>query len=673
MRTTLTLLLALASLQLAASAETLTYADLADRLIDLQRLAVLPEPGETCAQWSSYNRASRYDVATGTYVDWSRNGDGHGFIRKEDATLVLAEMQGPGCIWRIWSAGPMDGHVKIYLDGAPEPAVDLPFSGYFNRENPPFIYPSLVYEASSGRNCYVPIPYQKSCKIVAEGRWGAFYHFTYSTFPEGTEVPTLKLPLSPSQCDALQNVDDFLSNQLGANPSPNTESEVVAANLTISPGSSATAANLEGERAVTSLVVKIPASMSLDEAASVLRNTLLRITWDGEDEPAVWAPLGDFFGTVPGINLYTSLPLGMTEDGFYSHWYMPFAKSALVELVNEGDAPIALEIAINHAPLSLPIEKLGRFHAKWHRDASLPTDPERSVDWTLLTTRGRGRYCGVMLHVWNPRGGWWGEGDEKFFVDGEKFPSTFGTGSEDYFGYAWSDPALFHKAYHAETFNRAANRGHISVSRWHIPDNVPFQSSFEGSIEKYFPNDRPTLYAATAYWYLAPAGTDPYQPVPPSQRTGYYDYILPSFPKGTISFDFELLRIMDTSGRSARKVQRPYAGNGQRWRYLLWKGAHPGDRLVFETLPLADAGVYEVTVALAETRRSGTVQFYLDGNELGQPVSTRSQSPRKSVSFPLGTARLAEGQHLLAVEMLDTDPADLALQSITLESIPTIE
>ena len=63
----------------------------------------------------------------------------------------------------------------------------------------------------------------------------------------------------------------------------------------------------------------------------------------------------------------------------------------------------------------------------------------------MLQTEGRGRFCGVMLHVWNPRGGWWGEGDEKFFVDGEKFPSTIGTGSEDYFGYAWCNPHLFQK------------------------------------------------------------------------------------------------------------------------------------------------------------------------------------------------------------------------------------
>ena len=98
-------------------------------------------------------------------------------------------------------------------------------------------------------------------------------------------------------------------------------------------------------------------------------------------------------------------------------------------------------------------------------------------------------------------------------MDCEKFPSTFGTGSEDYFGYAWSSPALFQHAYHNQTISMN-NKGHISVNRWHITDNVPFQRSYEGCIEKYYPNRRPCLYASTVYWYLAPDGKDPYQPVP---------------------------------------------------------------------------------------------------------------------------------------------------------------
>ena len=77
-----------------------------------------------------------------------------------------------------------------------------------------------------------------------------------------------------------------------------------------------------------------------------------------------------------------------------------------------------------------------------------------------------------MLHIWNPQGGWWGEGDDKFFVDGEKFPSSFGTGSEDYFGYAWSSPVLFQHAYHNQTHNDGGSKGHVSANRWHIPDAV---------------------------------------------------------------------------------------------------------------------------------------------------------------------------------------------------------
>ena len=119
----------------AGAAENLTYVDLVNRLTDLEHLAVIPASGERCAQWSSYDRKSRYDEATGKYVAWDANGDGGGIIRKEGDKLVFAEMEGPGCIWRIWSAAPGQGHVRIFLDGKTEPVVDLPFVGYFDLKN----------------------------------------------------------------------------------------------------------------------------------------------------------------------------------------------------------------------------------------------------------------------------------------------------------------------------------------------------------------------------------------------------------------------------------------------------------------------------------------------------------------------------------------------------------
>ena len=199
---------------------------------------------------------------------------------------------------------------------------------------------------------------------------------------------------------------------------------------------------------------------------------------------------------------------------------MPFAKIAAVELDNDDAVARKVEIELAMRRWAADFNGLGYFHAKWHRDTfELPKD--RWPDWVMLRTQGRGRFCGTMLHVWNPRGGWWGEGDEKFFVDGEKFPSTFGTGSEDYFGYAWCCPALFQRPYHAQTMTEQ-NKGHQSVLRWQIADNVPFESAFEGCIEKYDHPGPSVKYANTVFWYLSPDGVDPYEPVPVAERDGYY-------------------------------------------------------------------------------------------------------------------------------------------------------
>jgi hypothetical protein len=430
----------------ASPAERLTYIDLINRLTDLEHLATLPAPGEKCQQWSSYDRRSKYDQASGKYVGWFANGDGNGIIRKEGDTQVFAEMEGPGVIWRIWSALANKGHVKIYLDGAAEPAVDLPFIGYFNRENEPFTHPALVHMTARGQNCYVPIPYQKSCKIVGQGDWGRYFHFTYTTYPKGTILPTFKRKLSAAESKALDKAAKILTqgfDPTGTRSGQRTSHDTVE----VIPGQTAGVVKLKGPRAITALKVKMDLPESPDDR-KILRELVLSIYWDGEKDPSVCVPLGDFFGTAPGVNKYKSLPLGMTDEGLYSYWYMPFAESAVVKVTNDGEKTRTINFSITDVPLTKPIEMLGRFHAKWHRDAFLPEEPGRDasphcIDWTMLKTQGRGRFCGVMLHVWNPRGGWWGEGDEKFFVDGEKFPSTIGTGSEDYFGYAWCDPTLF--------------------------------------------------------------------------------------------------------------------------------------------------------------------------------------------------------------------------------------
>jgi hypothetical protein len=398
---------------------------------------------------------------------------------------------------------------------------------------------------------------------------------------------------------------------------------------------------------------ELPAS---PEDRTVVRQLALQIRWDGEANPSVWAPLGDFFGTAAGANKYRSLPSGLTEDGWwYSHWYMPFAKGAVIELLNDGPTAREVTFEVAHAPLQQDPSKLGRFHAKWHRDAFLPAEPERQIDWTMLKTEGAGRFLGVMLHVWNPRGSWWGEGDEKFFVDGEKFPSTIGTGSEDYFGYAWCNPTLFQNCYHNQTISMG-NKGHVCVNRWHVTDNIPFQRSFEGAIEKYYPNKRPTLYASTVYWYLAPGGKDPYLPQPVTERAGYWQEVPVFAVRGVL--EGERLKILGKTGGNPQEQDLGGFPGGQ-WSneaHLWWIEAKPGDKLDL-AIPVAAGGKKKLILQMTKARDYGIVQLCLDGQKLGEPIDLYDPEVVPTGPVNLGTHELSAGEHKLTVEITGANPS----------------
>ncbi|MBN2506860.1 MAG: DUF2961 domain-containing protein [Verrucomicrobia bacterium] len=638
----------------AGAADPLTYVDLVKRLTDLERLAQLPPEGERCQQWSSYDRASRYNPATGKYETWDANGDGGGVIRREGDLQVFAEMEGPGCIWRMWSARPEQGRVRMYLDGAETPAVDLPFLGYFDGKHEPFTRAALVHTVARGWNNYTPIPYQTSCKIVAEKGWGAYYQFVVTTYPKGTQLPTFKRKLTPDEHAALDAANRTLA---ACGPLELPGATAHRSDVVLEPGKPVKA-DWAGPAAFRSIRARVDLPPSPQDR-EMLREVTLQIRWDGEAAPSVWAPLGDFFGTAAGANGYQSLPSGLTRDGWwYCNWNMPFAKSAELTLLNEGTEPRRVTLEILSAPVAGDLGALGRFHTKWHRDAFLPTEPERAIDWTLLKTTGRGRFLGVMLHVWNPRGSWWGEGDEKFFVDGEKFPSTIGTGSEDYFGYAWCNPSLFTHAYHNQTISMN-NKGHVCVNRWHVTDNIPFQHSFEGAIEKYFPNQRPTLYACTVYWYAAAGSQDPYAPAPVAERVGYWTDIRPFVVKGAL--EGEQLKVLRKSAGHARTQElSAHGGQWSRDAHLWWTGATPGDILEV-AMPVAEAGRYALTAAFTKARDYAIVQVALDGRKLGQPLDLYNPAVVPSGPVNLGTHDLSAGEHRFRLEIAGAN--DRALKS----------
>jgi hypothetical protein len=420
----------------------------------------------------------------------------------------------------------------------------------------------------------------------------------------------------------------------------------------VGPGESALLFELRGPRAVQGLSLELdfPEGMKSDVDAMfrAMREWMVEIRWDGEAEPSVRVPFGDFFGGVADSS-YRSFPASLTVGKGRCGWFMPFAKSAEILIRNEGAAARMVRGRAVTVPLSHPAEKYGRFHAKWHRDEKNHDDPDRSVDWSLLKVNGRGRYVGCMLHVWNPLGLWWGEGDEKFFVDGERFPSTFGTGTEDYFGYAWCCPDFFERPLHNQP-RGSDNRAHVCVNRWHTADAIPFQKSFEGSLEKYFRNDRGTLYAATAFFYLEPGVADGYRAYPPKERR---DYCTPNGIKPVLAGVQEaetLRRIAIPNGRVIPKVrigwgeqERSNEGDGT------WEGGKPGDVLKLGVKVPKD-GLYLVEMKFSMDRFSGMADLFLDDKKLVRDLDLYAPTHTGNVLVKTyGPLRLKQGEAVLEI------------------------
>ncbi len=649
----------------AVTSESLEYPDLVRRLWDLDHVAILPPAGERCAQWSSWDRASRYDAGADRYIDWNANGDGTGFLRQENGRLVLAEMSGPGCIWRIWSAQPQSGAVRLILDG--KVVVDMPFTNFFTGQHAPFDFPNLAYTAARGYNLYLPIPYRRSCVVLAETNWGRFYHFTYTTFAPGTEVPTFEAPLPAVWRDALRDADRRLGTALEAVPPPPPEAiHGETADLAL-PGRALRLAHIRTARRIVHFEMTIAARDREDQIAAH-RELVLRMRWDGETQPAVECPVGDFFGSAPGINPFRTWPTAMENERLVSRWPMPFASEAIIEVANEGGEPRPVRMRLAHVAETRAPDIFGRFHARWHRGLG-PVRPDRHPDWPFLIVGGRGRFCGLMLHVWNPIGGryepakpghwWWGEGDEKFFVDGEPFPSTFGTGTEDYFGYAWGCPEKFQRPFHAQTMSED-NAGHQSLVRWHVADNVPFQSRFEGCLEKYFPDERPTLYTAAVFWYMAPGGRHGIGLPPVHERHGW---VRPPPEAG----GFRLAAIPPGSVRTQNMSQFT-SGSWDQNDQLWWTGGRPGDRIELFIRP-PKAGRHRLRLILTRARDYGIVRFDLDDRPCGEPVDLYHPTVAPLGPVDLGTHEFSAEDHRLGVTIVGANPAAMPAYMFGLDQV----
>ncbi|WEV65715.1 glycoside hydrolase family 172 protein [Bifidobacterium sp. ESL0764] len=296
----------------------------------------------------------------------------------------------------------------------------------------------------------------------------------------------------------------------------------------IASGASVNLADISGPGCITHLWFTV--NSKTDSAHHfVLRDLLLRFYWDDEATPSVECPLGDFFCNGFGATCaFSSFPVVVAPNrGLNCYWRMPFARHARIELVNQHENPIPdffyqVDYVLYDDPL--PADTV-YFHAQWRRQAIT----EKQSDYVILdNVNGSGHYVGTYLALASLERGWWGEGEMKFYIDDDgEYPTICGTGTEDYFGGAWSfmdqdrketfernytapfigypyysrhDP-LEPSLYHNDDMN--PERG---MYRWHIPDPIVFRKNLRVTLQQIGSREggnfeRQDDISSVAYWY----------------------------------------------------------------------------------------------------------------------------------------------------------------------------
>lgn len=623
-----------------------TLESLLSEMTDLTALTRLPDPAYTVKQFSSYDRKSQ-DPSVLTDENWFANADRGHHLRSEERNgateWVLMDAEGPGAIVRFWSANPVDaGVVRIYLDGSEEPVIEMPLTDMLGGTAEPFIKP-IAGERSRGWNSYLPIPYAQHCKVTTS-QPDFYYQINYRTYADGARVRTY----SDREIERVDALLEAVATKLAAPasiPLPDTQKQVAKRfDHRLEPG--ATEEELvEASGALYSFSVRVEA----DDLEAALRGCLLEITFDGEPSASVAAPLGDFFGTAPGPNAYASIPLGVLEDGMmYCRWVMPFQSGASLRFTNTTDAPMAL--SGNYVLGSYDwTDRSLYFHAKWRGEYPVPTLPRQ--DWTFVNIEGEGRFVGDMLHITNPVKGWWGEGDEKIYVDNETFPSHFGTGTEDYFGYAWCSNVPFTHAYHNQPrCDGPGNYGQTCVSRFHIIDNIPFTEAFKFDMEVWHWNECEIAMAATSYWYARPGGSDAMPAIDPADLKIIAPPPPPEAKVVEGALEGEILKIVERTGGDA-VVQ---SSDGWGWsgeQQLWWRDGQPGDRLTVE-FPVEKAGRYEVRAVFTKAIDYGILRLFINGQEVDAARDFFNNGVIATPEESLGVFDLAAGANTFTAEIV---------------------
>jgi hypothetical protein len=493
------LLLLLAGAQ-GVLAESISPADLLRRVIDLQRLTVPPAEGERTGTFSS--------VEPGAAPE--HDDCGHYLETKDDGWHVLARLDGPGAITRIWSATPL-GAFRVEVDG--KVVVEAGLDALIAGQVPPFVVPLV-----DGRhNCYYPIGFGRSVRLLSRAE-GLKYEVDYVRFADGTNVASFTRELDEKTQAAVAEVSEALRRGLTREQIFGARRGMpVAEQKDLGPLDMMTF-SLEGAGTVQALYIGLTDRTEPREAYA-LHRCVLRVYVDDEDRPSIETPLCDFFGSgfdlvyfrslVMGTNLPAPFPLPdrrLGEDRMmFCYFPMPYRRGMQFEIENmSADGPAIGLLAYLRVDTREPARDALRFHAGFRRlragadGAALP----------VLEMPGAGRLVGCVLNVDHARRDWWGAGDVPVWTDGAATPVQAGTGWLDWLGaQAW--PTVHGLPLQGVT--RAAAFGKTSAYRWLVSDAIVYHDGLKLALENAIPGGGGETYvSAVTYWYARPQ--DAYAP-----------------------------------------------------------------------------------------------------------------------------------------------------------------
>lgn len=664
------------------TAETVSIESLLQEMVDRDSVARFPANDFRLKQESSYNRVSKTPDEPKGWFNNKDNNTGpkdHCFIRIDEKNgekeWVLMDHKGAGAIVRTWmpfrnyNKPGTDIIIRFYLDGSDEPVLEGNMLGLLDGTELfpyPFAHKSLASAVS-----FYPIPYAKGCKITTTEA-PFFYQFTFREYAEGADVKTFTMADYESAAELTEEVGKKLLA-----PQVEKVGDPLSKSVTLATGEEQSIDLPSGVAAVRELSVKLG---NYDDA-ELTRKVILKIEFDGKE--TVWCPIGDFFGSGIGLNPFQGWYRTVADDGkMTSRWVMPYQQSGKVSIMNLSDESVDVELAVKTGEWTWG-ESSMYFNAAWHGQYPVATRPYS--DWNYVTTKGRGVYVGDTLTVMNPVERWWGEGDEKIWVDGEDFPSIFGTGTEDYYAYSWGGQAtdFYDHPFHAQPranvynkFNRKPQgvtekntKGYSVETRSRALDTMPFGSSLQLDMEVWSWTDCQMGYGVGVYWYGFAETTSNRKPdpvevlnVPPLPDMASAGAAASTSGPFVGAVEFEDIKILSKPRQLTLKPQslKSYKGQWNQNNHLLIKNAAKGDVLEFEILsenPVAE----EIVIFGTKSNDFAILKFSVNGKPAGKPVDFYSSKVKSSGPIVLGKFEAVDAKHILRIEVVGKHPESKAM------------